>query len=62
MEFTDKENAELWNLYHLARTALSGTGKDTPYERRLWASREYEKLHPEVSSTRAYKELSRGRG
>jgi hypothetical protein len=42
-------------LFHLARTA----GKDTRYQRKLWASREYEKAHPEVSSTAAYKELCR---
>ena len=48
---------ELFNLYHLARVPLSGTGKDTPYERMLWASKEFHKLHPEVSETGAYKDL-----
>jgi len=56
---TDKQKAELANLYHLARTALAGTGKDTPYQRRLWAAREYHKAHPEVGETAAYKELCR---
>lgn len=51
------QSAELMNLYHLARVPLSGTGKDTPYERMLWASKEFAKLHPEVSSTGAYKDL-----
>ena len=44
---------ELYSLYHLARTPLSGTGKDTPYNRRVWASKEFNKLNPEISSTRA---------
>lgn len=59
MDFTEPQKAELANLYHLARTALAGTGNDTPYQRRLWASREYAKTYPEVSSTAAYKELDR---
>jgi len=57
--WTPKELAELANLCHLARTALAGTGRDTRYERKLWASREYAKLHPSVSSTAAYKQLCR---
>lgn len=57
--FTDVEKTELANLYHLARVPLSGTGKDTSYERRKWAAREFEKAHPEVCSTAAYKELDR---
>jgi hypothetical protein len=48
---------ELFNLYHLARVPLSGTGKDTPYERMLWASKEFHKVHPEISETAAYKDL-----
>ena len=48
---------ELINLYHLARTALSGTGKERPYHRRLWASSEFHKAHPEVSSCGVYKDL-----
>ena len=51
----DHEN-ELINLYHLARTALSGQ-RCGRYERMLWASKEFSKLHPEVSSTAAYKDL-----
>jgi hypothetical protein len=57
--WTDSELAELSNLYHLARTALSGSGRDTPYHRRLWASNEYAKIHPGVSETAAYKQLDR---
>lgn len=56
---TREQENELVNLYHLARTPLSGTGKDTRYNRMLWASREYEKTHPETSSTAAYKHLDR---
>ncbi len=51
--------AELANLYHLANTALVGTGKITPYTRRLWASKEYNKAHPAVSEMSAYKALDR---
>lgn len=45
--------AELWNLYHLARTALSGKD-DSPHKRKCWAAAEFHKAHPEVSRTRAY--------
>jgi hypothetical protein len=48
--------SELINLYHLARVALSGK-ECTKYTRMLWASKEFSKLHPEVSSTGAYKDL-----
>ena len=51
----DHEN-ELINLYHLARTALSGQ-RCGRYERMLWTSKEFSKLHPDVSSTAAYKDL-----
>lgn len=51
---------ELSNLYHLANTALSGQGASpTKHARMVWASKEFGKLHPEISSTRAYKEISR---
>lgn len=51
---------ELVNLFHLARTALAGPGPSpSRYEQKLWASREYAKAHPEVSSTAAYKQLCR---
>jgi hypothetical protein len=56
--WTDAERAELSNLFHLANTALAGTSPGR-YERRLWASKEFSKAHPEVSSTAAYKELCR---
>jgi len=48
---------ELVNYYHLARVPLSGTGRDTPYERMLQASKWFAKQHPEVSETAAYKDL-----
>ena len=59
-KWTHAELAELSNLYHLARTALSGSEKDTIHGRMVWASNEYSKLHPEVVSTAAYKALDRG--
>ena len=47
---------ELINLYHLARTALSGQSC-TRYDRMLWASNAFHVDHPEVSATGAYKDL-----
>ncbi len=55
---TQEQYAELVNLYHLARVPLSGTGKDTRYERMLWATSEFHKLHLNISATAAYKDLS----
>jgi hypothetical protein len=52
-----KDAGELVNLYHLARVPLSGTGKSGRYEQMLWASKEFSKAHPEISSTAAYKDL-----
>lgn len=61
--WTDSEKAELANLFHTAQTALlkPGTGKPRPsrYERMQYAAKWFAKKHPEVSSTAAYKELSR---
>ena len=51
---TDAE--ELINLYHLARTALSGQPCGQ-YERMLWASKEFSKMHPYCGATAAYKDL-----
>jgi hypothetical protein len=56
---TEAEQHELVNLYHLARTALAGTGKSGKYQQMLWASREFSKAHPDVSSTTAYKHMDR---
>ena len=51
---------ELSNLFHLARVALSGPGRDVSrYEQQCWAAREFAKAHPEFSSTAAYKQLDR---
>jgi hypothetical protein len=47
---------ELIDLYHLARTPLSGQAC-TRYDRMIWASNEFHKAHPEVSSNGAYKDL-----
>lgn len=47
---------ELINLYHLARTALSGED-DSRWARMCWAARRFSEAHPQVSSTGAYKDL-----
>ncbi len=47
---------DLVNLYHLARTALGG-GKDGPYERLLWASRQFAASRDGITATGAYKDL-----
>ena len=52
----DRDIPKLIDLYHLARTALSGK-IDTPHERKIWASKEFAKENPYVSSTGAYKDL-----
>lgn len=58
LRFVRQEHyTELVNLYHLARTALAG-GDDSKWARMIWASKEFSKLHPYVSSTGAYKDLS----
>ena len=51
-----RDESELINLYHLARTALSGKD-DSRYKRIIWASKWFSKEHPEVTSTQAYLEL-----
>lgn len=47
---------ELLELFRLARVALSGQ-ECTRYTRMLWASKEFSKKYPNVSSTAAYKDL-----
>lgn len=51
-----RDYPELINLYHLARTALSGQD-DSKHARMVWASKEFAKLYPYVSATGAYKDL-----
>ena len=51
---------DLINLFHLARTALSGTKHD-PIDRMIWAAKQFHISNPEISENRAYKELSRMR-
>lgn len=46
--------AELANLYHTAKIL-----HDTNYKQMLYASKEFNKLYPEISSTSAYKALDR---
>lgn len=63
--WTPEMLAELSNLYHLARTAFAGrrddagNSMDTRQRRMSWAATEYERLHPEVPRTAAYKALDR---
>lgn len=54
----DQQLVELINLWHIALVALSGKD-DSRYQRMLWASKEYNEAHPEISSTAAYKNLDR---
>ena len=55
--FVKKEDmAELFNLYHLARTALAGTNP-TNYQRVIWASIEFAK-QKKMNATAVYKDLS----
>ena len=49
-------DAELVNLYHLAKTALSGQD-DSKWARMCWAAREYHKKYPEILSLHAYLRL-----
>ena len=58
---TDAQMAELFNLFHLARTALAGTSP-SKYDQMIWATEEFHKLHPEISATAAYKDLDGARG
>jgi hypothetical protein len=55
----EQDKYDLVNLYHLARTALSDKpyAEQSPYHRMVWASSEYSKINPAVSSTAAYKDL-----
>lgn len=58
LRFVKKEHyGELINLYHLARTALSGQSC-TKHDRMIWATKEFAKKYPYVTSTAAYKDLS----
>lgn len=55
---TPEQGHWLVNAYHTARTALVGTpGGPTPHQRMLWASQEFNKKYPTISSTAAYKDL-----
>ena len=55
----ESDISKLVNLYHLARTALSGKpyAEQSPYYRMLWASDQYAKGNSTVSATAAYKDL-----
>jgi len=52
------QSSELFNLWHLSRTATSGAPDyGSRHARMLWTSAVFSKAHPEVSSTAAYKDL-----
>ena len=58
-QITKDEVVELVNLYHLARTALSGKD-DSRHQRMIWAARMFHKHNrPDVPEIRAYKALDR---
>lgn len=51
---TNKQHlAELYNLFHLARTALASQSPSR-YDRKLWATKEFVKAHPEYTSKEVY--------
>lgn len=49
--------AELSQLWHLSRTATAGASGR--WARLVWASQQYAAVHPDVSTTAAYKVLER---
>ena len=49
------DNPEFVNLYHLARTA----GKQSRYDRMLWACDQFKKANPQVNPVTVYKQLCR---
>jgi hypothetical protein len=55
---TPAQEAEIVNLFHLARTGLAGSHPVTRHARMLWAVKEFCRLYPEVGETAAYKDLS----
>lgn len=68
VEWTPEMRATLSHLFHLARTALAGTGRRvTRYDQRVWAARKFAEMwaardrpgDPPISSTAAYKRLCR---
>lgn len=58
---TEAQLVDLYNLFHLARVPLSGTDRDTPHGRMVWAAREFHKANPTISEMAAYKDLSGSR-
>ncbi len=51
--FSREQTTILYNLYHIARTALSGED-DSVIARAFWASKEFVKLYPDASRKAAY--------
>ena len=52
----ESQYLELIDLYHLSKTALAGM-RYQKYDRMLWASKRFNKLHPSISVTACYKDL-----
>lgn len=57
--WTRSEEAELANMWSLSATALAKTGGTTKYDRRIWTSAEFHKVHPDISTTAIYKKLDK---
>lgn len=55
---TEAQLTEALNLYHLARTALSGRPDQGRLARMTWACDALVKAHPEIGRGGAYKDLS----
>jgi hypothetical protein len=51
-----EHRAELYNLYHLARTALDNP---SDYNRRVYATNEFGKIHPNISKSMVYLEFEK---
>lgn len=51
-----EQTAELYNLFHLARTALAGRPllQRTRYDLKQWATAEFIKKHPGFTSKEVY--------
>ena len=54
-DYLESRLSELW---HISRTACAATGAAS-YPRKLWASAEYAKEHPDSTATGAYKAMER---
>ncbi len=58
-EFVGSEKSELYNLFHLAKTALSGQD-DSKYKRAFWAAEKFTEKYFGFSRKAAYLEICEG--